>query len=143
MKIFFIFIYLLYFILAEGVCEEKLWCYKCNADLSMGHRGDCNDPYTPAPSIDLVACPDNESYHCLKAFVFYKNIHTTIRGCVPSRSKSTYCNFGATYPEALVTCSFCSENGCNRSRRLEAPLSTLLTIISLWTLIVAFTLHNQ
>ncbi|XP_008552221.3 uncharacterized protein LOC103574532 isoform X2 [Microplitis demolitor] len=134
--------YLFLLLISEEMCEGKLWCYKCNADLSMGHKGDCNDPYAPAPSIDLAACPDNESHYCLKAFVYYKHIHTTVRGCVPSRSKSTYCNFETTHPEALVTCLFCSGNGCNRSPRLEAPLSTLLTIVSLWTLIATFTLHK-
>lgn len=48
--------------------EERLWCYECNTDLRQGHKGDCNDPYTPGAS-DLVACPRNESHHCHKSIV--------------------------------------------------------------------------
>ncbi|XP_011343108.1 uncharacterized protein LOC105282650 isoform X3 [Ooceraea biroi] len=51
--------------------EERLSCYECNTDLRQGHKGDCNDPYTPG---DLVACPQNEPHRCHKSIVLCRRV---------------------------------------------------------------------
>ncbi|XP_015108933.1 uncharacterized protein LOC107035847 [Diachasma alloeum] len=102
-------------VLGELTISEGLSCYQCNADLSMGLKEECNDPYAPGPAIDLVECPQNEPHYCLKAAINYKNVYATVRGCVPSRSQSTYCSPLDEFPEAHVTCKFCNEYACNGS----------------------------
>uniref|UniRef100_A0A0C9PRI2 PheS_1 protein n=1 Tax=Fopius arisanus TaxID=64838 RepID=A0A0C9PRI2_9HYME len=81
----------------------------------MGLKEECNDPYAPGPAIDLVECRQNESHYCLKAAIYYKNVHATVRGCVPLRWKNTYCSPRDEFAEARVTCKFCNENACNAS----------------------------
>ncbi|EZA51648.1 uncharacterized protein LOC105282650 isoform X1 [Ooceraea biroi] len=113
--------------------EERLSCYECNTDLRQGHKGDCNDPYTPG---DLVACPQNEPHRCHKSIVLYKNILITVRACVLSRQVDGYCNYEDRFPQSSIECYFCEENGCNGKRPLE-PTSEwclgLLVVIS-WML---------
>ncbi|KAF7990313.1 hypothetical protein HCN44_000118 [Aphidius gifuensis] len=109
-KILFIFI-----CLNVGFVKGRLSCYECNIDLNEGRRAECNDPYAPGPSVDLVTCPNYEPHSCLKAIILYKNVHVTVRSCVPTRTQNTYCDFHNNYPEASVSCSFCNENACNKS----------------------------
>ena len=54
--------------------NEELSCYRCNADLTEGTKGECNDPYSPA-SLDLSQCPQDDSYLCLKSVILCKYIH--------------------------------------------------------------------
>ncbi|XP_034934814.1 uncharacterized protein [Chelonus insularis] len=130
-------------LLIKKTCGDKLWCYECNTDLSMGHKRDCNDPYLPGSAIDLVACPEDEPHHCLKALIYYKNIHATLRSCVPSRFRNSYCTTNDKFPEALVTCTFCEEYACNLSPRLAVRLSTLLMIFLPSALIVTCNLYHK
>ncbi|XP_020298772.1 uncharacterized protein LOC109863002 isoform X2 [Pseudomyrmex gracilis] len=101
--------------------EDDLWCYTCNTDLGQGHKGYCNDPYSSA-AVDLVACPRNESHHCLKSIVLYRNILVTIRGCVSSRRVNGYCDYEDSFPRSSIECYFCKENGCNNKESL-GPMS--------------------
>ncbi|XP_029158760.1 uncharacterized protein LOC114931018 [Nylanderia fulva] len=116
--------------------EEHLWCYECNTDLRQGHKGDCNDPYTPG-AFDLVACPRNESYHCLKSIVLYRNILVTVRACILSRQVNKYCNYGDSFPHSNIECYFCKKNACN-GKGLFNLLSKwylgFVVIISSWIL---------
>ncbi|XP_011633880.1 uncharacterized protein LOC105425040 [Pogonomyrmex barbatus] len=90
--------------------EESLWCYDCNTDLKHRHKRDCNDPYTPG---DLVACPRNESHHCHKSIILYRNILVTVRACVLSRQINEYCNHEDSFPHSSIECYFCKQNACN------------------------------
>ncbi|KAM0734874.1 hypothetical protein ACS0PU_011335 [Formica fusca] len=116
--------------------EEYLWCYECNTDLRQGHKGDCNDPYTPG-AFDLVACPRNESHQCHKSIILYRNILVTVRACVLSRQVEKYCNYGDSFPKSSIECYFCKENACN-GKELFNPTSKwyfgFVTIILSWVL---------
>ncbi|XP_012535383.1 uncharacterized protein LOC105836110 isoform X4 [Monomorium pharaonis] len=92
--------------------KEYSWCYDCNTDLRHGHKGECNDPYTPN-AFDLVACPRNESHHCHKM---------TVRACVSSQQINEYCNYGDSFPHSNIECYFCKENACN-NKKLFGPAS--------------------
>nr|XP_012214904.1 PREDICTED: uncharacterized protein LOC105667600 isoform X2 [Linepithema humile] len=94
--------------------EEHLWCYDCNTDLRQGHKRDCNDPFTPG-HFDLVACPRNESHHCHKSIILYRNILVTVRACVSSRQVNDYCNHEDNFPHSSIECYFCKENACNNT----------------------------
>ncbi|XP_063989871.1 uncharacterized protein LOC135169081 [Diachasmimorpha longicaudata] len=109
--------------------SNGLWCYQCNADLSMGLKEECNDPYAPGPAIDLVECPQNEPHYCLKATINYKNVHATVRGCVPSQRQSTYCSPYDEFPDAHVTCKFCNEYACNGAWTLTIRENSIMFII--------------
>ncbi|XP_076686470.1 uncharacterized protein LOC143378527 [Andrena cerasifolii] len=91
----------------------KLWCYDCNTDLRGGHTTECNDPYIPAPYFYLVLCPQNESHHCLKSVITYRDISVTVRGCVPSHEIDGYCQQEKYFPESSSMCSFCDTYACN------------------------------
>lgn len=60
--------------------RENLWCYDCNTDLRLGHKGDCNDPYTPN-AFDLIACPRNETHHCHKSIILCTYIRYYFTRC--------------------------------------------------------------
>ncbi|XP_011700777.1 PREDICTED: uncharacterized protein LOC105457671 [Wasmannia auropunctata] len=116
--------------------REYLWCYDCNTDLKHGHKGECNDPYTPG-AFDLVACPHNESHHCHKSIILYRNILVTVRACVSSRQINEYCNYGDSFPHSNIECYFCKENACN-DKGLFSPVSEwclgFIAIILSWIL---------
>ncbi|XP_003701053.1 uncharacterized protein LOC100881346 isoform X2 [Megachile rotundata] len=111
---------------------DNLWCFDCNTDLSNGHTRECNDPYIPAPYYDLVLCPQNESQHCLKGVIEYRDILVTVRGCVPSREIDGYCKHEKYFPESNIVCSFCNDYACNSQQSLYLFIPhSLLVYLSL------------
>ncbi|XP_012272916.1 uncharacterized protein LOC105695694 [Orussus abietinus] len=97
-----------------AVDAGEIRCYRCNLDLEDGPKTECNDPYAPT-SEDLHACPQVGSHLCLKSRVFYRNVLTTVRGCVPASRAANYCHFRERFPEAEVECFFCGGDACNGS----------------------------
>ncbi|XP_043271378.1 uncharacterized protein [Venturia canescens] len=97
--------------------DAQLWCYQCNSEPGQSYSSQCNDPYFPVISTDLVACPRNDSYICLKSLINYRNVHVTVRGCVLRSQKSTYCSFKEAYPEAKLECLYCDGYACNASHK--------------------------
>ncbi|KAG7205531.1 hypothetical protein KM043_007509 [Ampulex compressa] len=108
---------IIFLALAERTAGENLWCYDCNTDLENGHKAECNDPYVPGHSMNFVACPANESHHCLKSVVLYRNVLVTVRGCVPTREVEEYCRY--EIPESSIECYFCKDYACNRQGSCE------------------------
>ncbi|KAI4493502.1 hypothetical protein M0804_001678 [Polistes exclamans] len=118
-------------ILTELTNSQNLWCYDCNTDLRNGPQNECNDPYVPGPSMDLIACPQNESYHCLKGVVLYKNVLVTIRACVPSRKIDHYCDHEKHFPHSTNECYFCNNYACNGHPSMKPDSIYTLGIILL------------
>ncbi|XP_053978210.1 uncharacterized protein LOC128876126 [Hylaeus volcanicus] len=109
----------------------SLWCYACNTDLRDGHTTECNDPYNPTPHFDLVLCPQNDSHHCLKSLITYRDVLVTVRGCVPSREIDGYCQHEEHFPNSSITCSFCNDYACNGQGSYHLFVSQQLGLVLL------------
>ncbi|XP_076228607.1 uncharacterized protein LOC143175122 [Nomia melanderi] len=122
----------------DNAKSDDLWCYSCNTDLTDGHTTACNDPYVPAPYFDLVLCPQNDSHHCLKSVISYRDVLVTVRGCVPSREIDGYCRHEKYLLKPSITCSFCNDYACNGQGSIYLFTSQCLGFLLLLTCINVF-----
>ncbi|XP_076173213.1 uncharacterized protein LOC143149573 [Ptiloglossa arizonensis] len=126
---------LMSFVYADG---GSLWCYSCNTDLRVAHTTECNDPYNPSPNFDLVLCPQNDSHHCLKSVITYRDVLVTVRGCVPSREIDGYCQHEEYFPKSSITCSFCNNYACNGQGSYHLSVAQHLELLLLFVSVSSY-----